>query len=269
MPQKTEEMEIDLFAMLRAVLRRAWLVILSMVVCGGIAFSYAFFFITPLYKSNVLFYVNNSSFSMGSTSFSISSSDLTAAKSLVSTYIVILKTRTTLNDVLDRTQLTYTYEELEKMIKAESVNNTEVFSVAVTSPDAAEAEFIANTIAVILPDKIADVVEGSSVRIVDYAIIPAKKDSPNVTKYTAIGLLLGAVLAVAAIVLMEMFDEYIRNEDYLIQNYGDIPLLAVIPDMTSQKSRGGYYGYGNYDRHSGSRIPASEGRTGARNGIAK
>lgn len=51
------------------------------------------------------------------------------------------------------------------MVQAEAVNSTEVFSIDVTSPDPQEAELIANAIADILPDRIADIVEGSSVKI--------------------------------------------------------------------------------------------------------
>ena len=126
------------------------------------------------------------------------------------------------------------------MISAESVNSTEVFSIEVTSPDPQEAELLANTIARVLPEKIASIVEGSSARIVDYAVVPAKKDSPSLAKYTAIGALLGFVLACGIIVVRELMDEQIHDSDYLIQTY-DIPVLAVIPDLLSTKNSNDYY----------------------------
>lgn len=105
------------------------------------------------------------------------------------------------------------------MITASAVNGTEIFEIVVTNPDNQKAELIANTIADVLPKKIANIVEGSSVRIVDYAIVPAYPVSPSVTKYTAIGLLFGGMLSVGIIVLMELMNEYIRSEDYLLQTY--------------------------------------------------
>lgn len=95
------------------------------------------------------------------------------------------------------------------MITASAVNGTEIFEIVVTNPDNQKAELIANTIADVLPKKIANIVEGSSVRIVDYAIVPAYPVSPSVTKYTAIGLLFGGMLSVGIIVLMELMNEYI------------------------------------------------------------
>ena len=75
-------------------------------------------------------------------------------------------------------------------------------------------------------------------QIVDYAIVPAYPVSPSVTKYTAIGLLFGGMLSVGIIVLMELMNESIRSEDYLLQTY-DLPILAVVPAMgATSRSRG-------------------------------
>ena len=232
MEAEKDTIEIDLLALARAVWKRIWAVIAAVLVGAAAAFSYAEFFITPLYEAKAMLYVNNSSISVGSTSSSISSGDLTAAQSLVQTYIVILKSRQSLEAVIEQAELPYTYEQLASMVSASAVNETEIFEVTVTDADPEEAELIANTIADILPDKIAEIVEGSSVRIVDYAVVPAYPVSPSVTKYTLIGFLLGGVLSVGVIVLMELLNESIRSEDYLIQTY-NLPILAVVPAMTA------------------------------------
>ena len=188
---RTNYIEIDLLQLLKALRRRVWAILLATVLFGGAAFTYATVFITPRYQASALMYVNNSSFSLGSTSFSISSSELTAAQSLVGTYIVILNTRTTLEDVIQKAGVSYTYEELSGMVNASAVNATEIFEVTVTSEDPQEAELIANTIAEVLPGKISDVVEGSSVRVVDYAVVPAGKASPNSLLAGDIGMMAG------------------------------------------------------------------------------
>ncbi len=235
---------IDLLEVAKALLHRWWALVLAVVIFGAAAFGYTYFLIDPLYQSSTLLYVNNSDISLGATSFTISNADLTAAQKLVNTYVVILKSRTALSEVIEEAGLNYSYEELKDMISAAAVNSTEVFEVVVTSKDPAEAERIANTIANVLPEKIADIVSGSDVRIVDYAVIPSHRSSPSYTRNTAIGMLLGLVLSAAAVILAGMFDDNIRSEDYLAQAYPDIPLLAVIPDMVGGKHSGGYYRYG-------------------------
>lgn len=246
--KKIEYAELDLLELLQVLWHRAWAIVLAAVLFAGAAFAYARYMITPLYEASALMYVNNSSFSLGSTSFSINNSELSAAHSLVNTYIVILGTRSTLEDVIEKAELDYTYEELSKMITASAVNNTEIFRIKVTTPDPYEAQYIANVIARVLPGKISDVVDGSSVRIVDYAVAPSTKASPNVSKYTMIGLLLGIVVSCAVIILANLFDDQIHDEETLTKTL-DIPLLAAIPDLKATKSgRYGYYKrYGYYE----------------------
>ena len=235
-----DEMEIDLLKLARALWRRAWAIMLAAVIFGGAALTYTAIFVTPLYKAEALMYVNSSNISVGGAKVSISQGELTAAQSLIKTYAVILSTRTTLNDVIEQSGVSYTYEELKEMISAQSVNSTEVFSITVTSPSPREAEMLANTIARILPEKISAIVEGSSARIVDYAVEPAKKASPSLSKNALIGAMLGFVLACGIVVIMELTDEQIHDPDYLIQTY-DIPVLAVIPDLLSATSTNDYY----------------------------
>ncbi|MFH7445355.1 hypothetical protein RA265_30460, partial [Pseudomonas syringae pv. tagetis] len=76
------------------------------------------------------------------------------------------------------------YETVSDMIEAGAVNSTEVFEIQVTSADPEEAERIANCIAELLPGRISEIVEGSSVKIVDYAIVPSHKSSPSISRYT-------------------------------------------------------------------------------------
>ncbi len=236
--------ELNLIQLLPALWHRLWAIVLAAVVCASATFCYASFAVTPLYEAEALLYVNNSSFSLSNTSFSISTSELSAAQSLVDTYIVILKTRTTLNKVIEEADLDYSYDELKNMLSAEPVNNTEIFKVKVKSPKPAEAEKIANTIAYVLPQTIFDVVDGSDVRIVDYAVVPAKKASPNITLFTAIGILIGIAVAALIIIIQEMLDTLIHNEDYLLETY-DLPVLAVIPNLFTDNDQGYYSAYGS------------------------
>lgn len=240
--QEDDYIEIDLLRLGAALWHRAWAIFLAVLLFGAAGFSYAYYLVTPMYESTALMYVNNSNISVGSTSISLS--DLNASKTLVNTYIVIMKTRTMLNEVIEKAELSYTYEELYKMIDAKSLNDTEIFGITVTGPNPEENERIANTIADILPGKISEIMDGSSARLVDFAVIPSEPSSPNIMKYTAIGVMAGLVLSCGMIILRVLLDEQIREGDYLTQTY-ELPLLAEIPDLLSKK-KGGYYSYGAY-----------------------
>ena len=186
--------------------------------------------------------MNNSSISVGGTSVSISSGDLVTSRSLVDSYIVILNTKESLNDVIDYAGVDRTYEEVTQMISAEAVNETEIFEVAVTGTDPQEAEKIANAIAYILPKRISSIIEGTSAKVVEAAIVPVKPISPSYLKNTLIGFLLGFFATVLIIALRELFDLTIRSEDDISQCC-KYPVLASVPDMAAS-SKGGYdYSY--------------------------
>ncbi len=241
--QKERDMiEIDLLKLVLILWRKAWAIILAAVVMGGIAFGVTYNFITPKYQSSIKVYVNNTN-QMNSNV--ISSADISAAKSLVSTYIVTLQTRTTLNQIITAAELDYTHDELKNMITAAAVNSTEVFEVTVTSEDPKEAALIANTIAEVLPGRISEIVENSSVRIVDYAIINEEPVSPSYVKNVAIGALAGIVIAVALIFLQFVLDNKIHSEEYLIEHY-KYPILAVIPDLNASSKQKYYKRKKNY-----------------------
>ncbi len=249
MAQKERDMiEIDLLKLVLILWRKAWAIVLAMIVMGGIAFGVTYNFIEPEYQASVKVYVNNTN----QNNSTMTQSDVTLQRTLVKTYIVTLKSRTTLNEVIKQANLPYDYEELSGMISADAVDSTEVFEVTVVSKDAKEAAEIANTIAEVLPTRISEIIESSSVKILDYAIINNEPVSPSYIKNVAIGALAGAVVAVALIFLQFVLDNKIHSEEYLIEHY-KYPILAVIPDLTAT-SKNKYY-----KRKTPSKTPAKSG----------
>lgn len=244
MIEKNGEIEIDLKRLMRVLVSKTWMICIVAIIAAALMLASTILFVTPLYESSAMFYVNNNSFSLGDTSVSIESGDITAAKSLVNSYIVILKTRESLNDVIDYSGVDRTYEELREMIDAAPVNSTEIFEVVVTSPDPKEAEKIADAIAYILPNRISTIIDGTSAKVVDSAILPSAPSSPNYVNNTIIGFALGFILCIAFVVLREIFDVTIRTDEDITQNCPH-PILASVPDMMAQTKGGYYYGYGS------------------------
>lgn len=233
---------IDLLHIIKSIWKRAWVVVLSAFIAATVAFSYSSFVIEPTYSSSILLYVNNSSFSLGDTSFSISSSQITAAQSLVKTYVEILDNRTTLEKIIDKSGVSYTYQQLSGMISAAPSNETEIMRVTVTTENPYEAAKIANCIAEVLPERISEIIDGASMEVVDSAVPNVKKVAPYVTKYTAIGMILGVIVSVVVLAIFATMDDTIHDEDYVLQTY-DYPILAKVPNLlsTSTKKYGYYY----------------------------
>ena len=162
-----------------------------------------------------------------------------AAQHLADTYMVILKSRSVMGAVAEQTGLSYTQKELTDMVSAAAVNDTEVFRVTVTCANAQHAAKIANAIADVLPGKLAEVVVGSSMRVVDRAVVNDQRVSPNYSKMLLLGAVLGVAFSAVVVIVRDLLDDSIRGEDYLQRAYSDIPLLAVVPEGEIGKS--GYY----------------------------
>ncbi len=233
------EVELDLWKLLGVIWHRMWVIILVAILGGVLAFLFTHYLVTPQYESSAMFYVNNNSLSMGDASFSITSSDITASKSLVDSYIVILNARSTLNDVIDYAGVNRNYSELKRMVSAASVNSTEIFEVVVTSPDPMEAEKLASAISYILPKRIASIIEGTSAQVVDTAIVPSSPSSPSYVQNVVIGFLLSVVVSVLFIIVRLIMDVTIRNEEDVAQICRH-PVLSAVPDMAAP-SKGKYY----------------------------
>ena len=233
--ERQENIEIDIKRLLVVLWQRLWLILLVAVLGGAIAFGYAWFFITPTYSASAQLYVNNNY--VDSPGFS--SSQLMAAQDLANTYMVIMESRSVLEDVESQTKLGYTYGQLKSMVSAAAVNETEIFEVRVKGTNYQHVAQIANAVVDVLPDKITAVVEGSSVRVVDYAVENPNPVGPNYRSYLLMGALAGMVLSGALVIVLEFLDTTIHSEEYLTQKYENLPLLTVIPGAESAK--GGYY----------------------------
>ena len=243
--ENDKEITIDVLYILQVLLRFSWVIVIVALLAGLVTFVYNSNYVKPKYSSGVMLYVNNKSISV-SGDFSISAADLSASQSLIDTYIGILNTRTTMEEVIALAEVDYTPAQLRGMISAEKLTGTELFTVTVTSTDPYEAAFIANCIADVLPHRIEDIVDGSSMRIVDTAVVNLGKVSPNVTRNTMLATVVAALLVCAVIAVIAFFDDTIRSEDYLTDHY-EYPILSRIPDLTGGGNSGAYSrSYGAY-----------------------
>lgn len=238
-----EYYSIDVLHVFKSLWKRAWVIVLCGFLAAAIGFSISAFAIAPTYSSYIKLYVNNSSFSLGNTSFSISSSELTAAQSLVRTYGDILDSRSTLERVIEKADVDYTWKELSGMITYAPSNNTEIMRVTVTCEDPYEASKIANTIAEVLPVRIAEIISGASMEVVDSAIPELEKVAPSITRYTAIGLALGVLLSVILLIILALKDGTIHDEEYVLRTY-DYPILGRVPNLLNAGNKS----YGNYSQ---------------------
>ncbi len=197
---------VDLLYVCKYIWRRLWIVLVSGVVLATAGFCVAEFVVTPRYESSVLLYVRNEVAS------DLSASDLDASQSLVNTCGVILYARSTLEYVIRETGVAYDAGTLSKMVEAVAEDKTEVLRVTVTSTDPYEAAQIANSIARVLPDRVAEIVKGASVTLVDEAVPNLEKAYADPGRFTVIGLVLGLMLSGGSLAVMAALEDARKRE---------------------------------------------------------
>ena len=254
--KKKQEEEIDLLKLAKVLWRRIWVILICAIILGIAGYYWTYRKMYTSYKSSAMLYVNNNSVALGSAKLSITSGDIKAVNNLMETYSVILKSRTTLNEIIQETGIPFTYEQLRDMIKAETVGDTAIFKITVTASDPELSAHLANSIMEVLPNKIQTIIEGASAQVVDYATTGEPYVNGNPVKTAAIGALIGIVFSCGVIIFLSLIDTKVRNEEYLLETFRDLPILTSIPDL-NESGKGGYYGY----RRSESK---SSGNTAAR-----
>lgn len=233
-----ERIELDLRALFSAMMKKAWLIVICAFLLGALSLGYTALFVTPQYQASVIMYVNNSTTTSENNNNYISAADLATAQRLVLTYVNIIKSDTVLSKVAKEAGLNMSPAKIRSMMTSASIDETELFQVVITSPNADLSARIANAIAEVAPDAISEILDGSSAKIVDYAKVPNGRSSPSFTKNTILGALVGALLAVGLIIIQMLMDVRIKSEDDLAK-ISQVPVLGSIPDFTSQK-KGGY-----------------------------
>lgn len=227
-----EEDTIDLLELAKILLHRWKLIFLVTILTIAGCFGFFYFTTETKYSATIKMYVNADALSVSS---SISITNLNTSSSLVPIYKEILNTHLVLDKVGKLLSsdgyggIDYYYLTENKMIECSALNSTPVFQIVVTDTDPERAIAIANTMAKVLPTEIANIINGSSARIVDSAL-SAEKLSRGVVKNSAIGGLIAFVLMCAIIIMSDyFFNDSITDVKYLEETFPDIPVLGNIP----------------------------------------
>ena len=236
-----EYKRIDYRSLFIFILKKSWIVLLAAVVFAVSAFSFTKYAITPQYKATIRLYVNNKT----EATTSLTSSDVSASKSLVNTYITIIESDSVIDEIVEKSEYKYTNEQIFGMLSAKSINGTEVFEVSASGPSAEECADVANLIADLAPEKISEIVEGSSVRIVDRAKVPNGPISPSIPRNVLTAFLIGIVVSCVIIFFIYISDTTIYSEED-IGEFCTLPVLGVLPDLLqADQSKNSYpYAYG-------------------------
>ena len=234
--------EVSLWDIARLLLSKFYWLLLAGIAAGvGVYFAVTFL-VTPTYESRISFYVYNSANNNTSQPGTINNSDLQAAESLATTYSKILESNSVLDAVLEDLGEgnTLSRKELSDMVKVAVVSDTQLLEVVIASPSPSFACKIADSFAKVAPVEIVRITKAGGVEIVDRPEIATEKSAPRTVFDSAVGFIVGAMIAALIIVLRAAADTTVYlPED--IEKVTDAAVLGQIPDINVTEGSYNYW----------------------------
>lgn len=215
---------IDLTEILSAVRQHLLELIFVTLVAALVGFTASKFLMNPKYDSSALMIVNTRQ----DVNASVTSDQINSATKLVSTYSIIIKSDTVLQQVIDNLGLNLTYAKLNKRVTVAAVDDTQVMKITVQSDSPEWARQVCEQIITVAPDVIKEAVEAGSVKVISNPSLATEPVSPNIMKNTMLAAAVGFVLVIGIIVLQVLLDNKINTEED-VTKYLDMTVLGVIP----------------------------------------
>lgn len=240
--EKTLDFKV-IFYMLRKKI--VWIVIATVI--GALAsFLFSEYMIPEQFTSSAQIYISNKQGVQ--TDGNVNYGDLTAARSLASTYCVILKAEKAKGYLREKLTVNEEYQSLPNRgsysISVSVTDETEVLRVTVTSRNPKVSSIVCNTMLDVSVDLISEIFEGGRAHPLGTAYPNYNPTSPNVRSNMFMGATIAFVAVCVLIVLWAMLDNRVKDEQDFVSKV-HIPVLGEVPSINeaSEEKEGYYYAY--------------------------
>lgn len=230
MHMQDDEMEIDLKELFFVLLKKAWLILLVGILLAAGAGYYTKKYITPQYQSSSMLYV------LGKSTSITSLADIQLGTQLTKDYVVLVKSRTVLNKVIENLKLDITYEEMNAKVSVTNQTDTRIIKITATDPDPVVAKEIADEVADVAKRTMAEIMVTDEPNIVEEGVVNKHPVSPNTLKNCAMAGVLGVFVTCFIIVVIYLMNDTIKTAED-VEKYLGISTLGSIPMDGKRKKK--------------------------------
>lgn len=216
------ELEIDLVELMYRMLEKIKWIILAAAIGMVVGFLFTKFMVTPQYEATAKLYV------METKNQVVDLTALNLSDKLTSDYVQVFKNWHVHEKVLSTLGLDYSYKQIQDMLTITTPSDTRIIEIKVTNPNPQEAYDIAMAYANIAPAFIEAKMETSRPNIFEEARVPVNPSSPSLIKNMILTTMLGAIVAMAIIVIQFIMDDRIRTAEQLQKHLG-LATLGMMP----------------------------------------
>ena len=191
---------------------------------------YTFLIVTPQYESKTQLLVNRA----GDEANGLVLNDINSNVQMINTYKDIIEGPVILGSVIEWLNLPYSVEKLAEQVTISANEDSQVFSLTVTSPDPDEAAEIANEIALTFQSNVVEIMNIENVQIISEAVPDPDPVSPHVVNNLLIGLGVGLLAGFGVAMLRYAMAKTIDDYQYVTQTIG-WPNLGAISEMNKEE----------------------------------
>lgn len=219
--------EINLKELFRILLKKWWILVLCAVICAAAAGLWSYYMLVPMYSANTTLYIGKSADDKATPL----TNDLYLGTLLVSDYQELIKSRLVSSQVIEELGLTnYSAGQMAAKIGVSQKNDTRVMQIVVSDSNPKMAMDIANKAAEVFQGKVMEIMKIENVQIIDKAILPQFPVSPNKSRNTAVGFVIGMVIGLGIILLIEFLDDTLKTAED-VKKYLNMPVIGTIPSF--------------------------------------
>ncbi|MDD6345574.1 MAG: polysaccharide biosynthesis tyrosine autokinase [Oscillospiraceae bacterium] len=243
-------------SLIKLFLTKIWIIIVVTLLGGITAFCFSKFVLPLQYSSHISMYVQ--SYTDVSEDTDKNQNNISNSKQLINTYVEVLKDDVVMRAVGHKLEAKYSEQTLKQYftlndgqinpsslrscITITAVSDTSALNVtAVTGNDKISAD-ICNNLARVSQRYIQKAVGVGSISTIDTAKIYETPVSPDILKNTALGMMAGFVLILAVILLIDFFDNTVKDIDVLSKKYNKA-ILGQVMHFKSETEKNDNYGY--------------------------
>ncbi|MFC6348363.1 YveK family protein [Vagococcus carniphilus] len=213
------------------LLKKKAVLILSMFFIGvGLSALITFMVITPKYSAtSQLIATSQSKDNTNANTDSINSNLM-----MINTYKDFIKGRVVTETAREKLEEEHgfkgTADDIKNMIAVEQTQQSQMFSIVVTSENPEEAATVANVVSDIFKKEAKEYTDADKVSVISKAETPTSPVSPNKKINLAIGGVLGLIIGIGLSLLSQLFNRTVKSIDYMSDQL-NIPILGSIPLM--------------------------------------
>lgn len=239
-PQHLPELGRDSLRSAVGVVKRGWIVILTLaLLCGAVALVYSMLQ-KPVYKSTATLYVTSGNEASAQTAYQGS----LASQQRVMSYVKLVDSDGVVAPVIGPGGVPLSLGEARAALSASTTPETVLLNISAQNTDKSTAADLANAVAESMTTYVErlETPAGGRVPLAKLTVItPASESdspiSPKTERNTALGLVIGLLAGLAVVFGRDRYNNKVRNEEELAE-VTDAPVLAAVPSDELLKKQG-------------------------------